>query len=41
MSALPMCSLITQHTGMETILHFTTRDRSLMGMQSDLLGAHA
>jgi homocysteine S-methyltransferase len=41
MSALPMCSLITQHTGMETILHFTTRDRSLMGLQSDLLGAHA
>jgi homocysteine S-methyltransferase len=26
---------------METILHFTTRDRSLMGLQSDLLGAHA
>lgn len=41
MSALPMCTLITQQTGMETILHFTTRDRSLMGLQSDLLGAHA
>ena len=41
MSALPMCALITQQTGMETILHFTTRDRSLMGLQSDLLGAHA
>ena len=27
--------------GVETILHFTTRDRNLMGLQSDLLGAHA
>ncbi|MCC6675039.1 MAG: methylenetetrahydrofolate reductase, partial [Thermomicrobiales bacterium] len=25
----------------ETIVHFTTRDRSLMGIQSELLGAHA
>lgn len=25
----------------EIILHFTTRDRNLMGLQSDLLGAHA
>ena len=41
MSALPMCALIQQHTQLETILHFTTRDRSLMGLQSDLLGAHA
>ncbi len=41
MSALPMCNLIQQQVGMETILHFTTRDRSLMGLQSDLLGAHA
>lgn len=41
MSALAMCSMIQQQTGLETILHFTTRDRSLMGLQSDLLGAHA
>ncbi len=41
MSALPMCNLIQSQVGMETILHFTTRDRSLMGLQSDLLGAHA
>jgi 5,10-methylenetetrahydrofolate reductase len=26
---------------MEIILHYTTRDRNLMGLQSDLLGAHA
>lgn len=41
MSALAMCSMIQQQIGLETILHFTTRDRSLMGLQSDLLGAHA
>jgi homocysteine S-methyltransferase len=41
MSALAMCSMIQNLVGLETILHFTTRDRSLMGLQSDLLGAHA
>jgi methionine synthase / methylenetetrahydrofolate reductase(NADPH) len=41
MSAMAMCTMIQAETGLETILHFTTRDRSLMGIQSDLLGAHA
>jgi homocysteine S-methyltransferase len=41
MSALALCFLIQSDTGLETILHFTTRDRNLMGLQSDLLGAHA
>ena len=41
MSALVLCALIQQQVGVDTILHFTTRDRSLMGLQSDLLGAHA
>jgi len=41
MSALTMCYLIQHQVGVETILHFTTRDRSLMGLQSELLGAHA
>ncbi len=41
MGPLAMCSLIQRETGLETIIHFTTRDRSLMGLQSDLLGAHA
>lgn len=41
MGAMAMCALIQQQTGLETIIHFTTRDRSLMGLQSDLLGAHA
>ncbi|HEY7030169.1 MAG TPA: bifunctional homocysteine S-methyltransferase/methylenetetrahydrofolate reductase [Thermomicrobiales bacterium] len=41
MSALTMCYLIQHQVGIETIIHFTTRDRSLMGLQSELLGAHA
>lgn len=31
----------SQFPSLEIILHFTTRDRNLMGLQSDLLGAHA
>jgi homocysteine S-methyltransferase len=41
MSALALCYLIQHEVGIETILHFTTRDRNLMGLQSDLIGAHA
>jgi methionine synthase / methylenetetrahydrofolate reductase(NADPH) len=41
MSALAMCYLIQQHCGIETIIHFTTRDRNLVGLQADLIGAHA
>lgn len=41
MSAMTLCYLIQHQMGIETILHFTTRDRSLMGLQSELLGAHA
>jgi len=41
MSALSLCYLIQQQAGVETLLHFTTRDRNLMGLQSDLIGAHA
>ena len=41
MSALAMAILIQHQVGIETILHFTTRDRNLMGLQADLLGAHA
>jgi homocysteine S-methyltransferase len=41
MSALALCFLVQTEVGVETILHFTTRDRNLMGLQSDLLGAHA
>ena len=41
MSCIAMAVLIQQRVGLETIIHFTTRDRNLMALQSDLLGAHA
>lgn len=41
MSCLAMAYLIQAEVGIETIIHFTTRDRNLMGLQSDLLGAHS
>ena len=31
---------IQQEVGVEALLHYTCRDRNLLGMQSDLLGAH-
>ena len=40
MSPIATCALIQQQVGIETIIHLTTRDRSLMGLQADLLGAH-
>jgi homocysteine S-methyltransferase len=30
---------IQQHTGIETVLHYTCRDRNILSIQSDLLGA--
>jgi methionine synthase / methylenetetrahydrofolate reductase(NADPH) len=33
--------LVQQQTGVEAILHYACRDRNLLGMQSDLLGAHS
>lgn len=41
MSAMTLCYLIQNEVGIETILHYTTRDRSMMALQSELLGAHA
>jgi methionine synthase I (cobalamin-dependent)/5,10-methylenetetrahydrofolate reductase len=38
MSAQSLCIQI-QRTGMETLLHYTCRDRNLLSIQSDLLGA--
>jgi methionine synthase / methylenetetrahydrofolate reductase (NADH) len=40
-SALATAVLIQQRTGIETSLQYSCRDRNLLGMQSDLLGAHA
>ena len=41
MSALALAVLVQQMAGIETVLQFSCRDRNLLGMQSDLLGAHA
>jgi homocysteine S-methyltransferase len=42
MSAMALAYQIHTHfPRLDIILHFTTRDRNLMGLQSDLLGAHA
>ena len=41
MSAVATAVLIEQQAGIETVLHYACRDRNLLGMQSDLLGAHA
>ncbi|MFN8632849.1 MAG: bifunctional homocysteine S-methyltransferase/methylenetetrahydrofolate reductase [Chloroflexota bacterium] len=32
---------IQRRVGLDTIIHFTTRDRNLMALQSELLGAHS
>lgn len=41
MSSMATCLLIQQKIGIETIIHFTTRDRNLMGIQADLLGCQS
>ena len=41
MSATALAVAIQQRVGIETINHCTTRDRNLMALQSDLIGAHA
>jgi homocysteine S-methyltransferase len=41
LSALALAVLIEQQAGIETLLHYSCRDRNLLGIQSDLLGAHA
>jgi methionine synthase / methylenetetrahydrofolate reductase(NADPH) len=39
MSAQSLCIQIQQHIGIETVLHYTCRDRNILSIQSDLLGA--
>jgi len=41
MSPLALAVLIERDAGIETVLHYCCRDRNILGMQSDLLGAHA
>jgi homocysteine S-methyltransferase len=39
MSNMALCILVQQQVGIETVLHFTCRDRNVLSMQSELLGA--
>ncbi len=41
MSSIALAHLVQEKVGIETILHFTCRDRNLLGIQSELLGASA
>jgi methionine synthase / methylenetetrahydrofolate reductase(NADPH) len=41
MSAQVACQIIQQQAGIEAVLHFCCRDRNILGIQSELLGAHA
>ncbi len=41
MSALSLAVLVQQQAWIEAVLQYSCRDRNLLGMQSDLLGAHA
>jgi len=41
MSCIAFAALAEQRVGIETLIHFTSRDRNLMALQSELLGAHA
>lgn len=41
MTGLALAVLLQNEVGIEPVLHYTCRDRNLLGMQSDLLGATA
>jgi homocysteine S-methyltransferase len=41
MSPLSLAVLLQQHAGVEALLQYSCRDKNLLGIQSDLLGAHA
>ena len=41
MSNQALCLLMQQQVGIETVLHYTCRDRNVLSIQSDLLGASA
>jgi len=40
MSAQAACQLIQQQAGIEAVNHFCCRDRNILGIQSELIGAH-
>jgi homocysteine S-methyltransferase len=41
LSALSLAALVHQQAGIEVVLQYSCRDRNLLGIQTDLLGAHA
>jgi methionine synthase I (cobalamin-dependent)/5,10-methylenetetrahydrofolate reductase len=41
LSAQVTCQKIQQEAGIEAVLHFCCRDRNILGIQSELLGAHS
>ena len=41
LSAQATCQLIQQQAGIEAVNHFCCRDRNILGIQSELLAAHA
>ncbi len=41
MSAQAACQLLQREAGVETLNHFCCRDRNILGIQSELIGAHA
>lgn len=41
MGPASLAQLVRQHSGMEAVVHYCCRDRNLLGMQMDLLGANA
>jgi methionine synthase I (cobalamin-dependent)/5,10-methylenetetrahydrofolate reductase len=41
MSAVAMAVMLHQDVGVETIVHFVTRDRNLIALEADLIGGHA
>lgn len=41
MNAMAAAHLVQEHAGIEAMLHFACRDRNLLAIQADLLGAHA
>jgi homocysteine S-methyltransferase len=41
MSCIAFAALCEHQIGIESLIHFTTRDRNLMALQSELLGAYA
>jgi homocysteine S-methyltransferase len=41
MSSIAISKLVQEQTGMECLTHLACRDRNMVGLQSELLGAHA